>query len=167
MALFNESEQELIDAARMILSDGVRRLTSRTPLLPNNRTQSRQERETLSQAREAITLHLIASYGALPYETACAVLMDPQGRLLAIEEFPRGKATSVELSPRMLATFVLKHEAACVLLAHNHPSGDASPSRQDVTFTKEVGNWLKVMEVDLIDHLVLTAGEAGSIMGKW
>ena len=165
--IFNPMERELLDAARMILRDGVERLKSRSALLPSNKTPGRAGREECRKARDALAEFLCAEYGTRPYETAVAILMDPQGRLIAIEEFPRGKATHVELSPRILAQFVLTHGAACVLLAHNHPSGDATPSKADERFTQAIGPWLKAMEVDLIDHLVLNGGEANSILGDW
>ena len=165
--IFNGLERDLLDAARLILRDGVERLKRRPALLPSNRNNTRAGRQECRDARDALATHLCAEYGTRPYETAVAVLMDPQGRLIAIEEFPRGKATHVELSPRILAQFVLTHGAACVLLAHNHPSGDATPSKADVTYTHQISGWLKPMEVDLIDHLVLNASEAVSILGDW
>lgn len=165
--IFNPLERELLDAARLILRDGVERLKSRAALLPSTRNSGRAGREECRKARDALADHLCAEYGTRPYETAVAVLMDPQGRLIAIEEFPRGKATHVELSPRILAEFVLRHGAACVLLAHNHPSGDCTPSKADVQFTQAIGPWLKAMDCELIDHLVLNGSDAASILGDW
>ena len=165
--IFNGLEKDLLDAARIILRDGVERLKARAPLLPSNRNNTRAGRQECRDARDALATHLCAEYGTRPYETAVAVLMDAQGRLIAIEEFPRGKATHVEVSPRLLAGFILNHGAACVLLAHNHPSGDATPSKADVQFTQSIGGWLKAMEVDLIDHLVLNAADVSSILGEW
>ena len=165
--IFNPLERELLDAARLILRDGVERLKNRSALLPSNKTPGRAGREECRKARDALAEHLCAEYGTRPYETAVAVLMDPQGRLIAIEEFPRGKATHVELAPRILAQFILQHGAACVLLAHNHPSGDNTPSKADERFTANIGPWLKVMECELIDHLVLNGSDVSSILGDW
>lgn len=165
--IFNPLERELLEAARMLLRDGVERLKNRASLLPSNQTPGRAGREACRQARDTLATHLCAEYGTRPYETAVAVLLDPQGRLIAIEEFPRGKATHVELAPRILAEFILRHGAACVLLAHNHPSGDNTPSKADVRFTEHIAEWLKAMDTILVDHLVLNGSDAASILGDW
>lgn len=165
MSIFNESEQELIDAARMILSDGVRRVKSRQSLLPTSRdrTISKECRE----ARETVAMHLVATYGPLRHETGIAVLIDAQGQLIAIEELPRGKDTSCEMRPRLLAEYIVTHDASAVLLAHNHPSGHCAPSRADEQLTRVMSEWLGAMEIDLVDHLVITSGDYCTIKGNW
>lgn len=165
--IFSNEEQELISAARMILADGVSRLMQRQALFPTSRNRSKADRAECREARTVLTDKLVADYGSLRHEIAVAVLIDAQGRLIAIEQFPQGKATSVEVSPRILASFVLKHGASAVLLAHNHPSGDNTPSQQDVGMTERFAAWLKMMDVDLIDHLVLNGEDASSIVGHW
>lgn len=165
--IFNESERELIEAARMILSDGVTRLKGRENLFPTNRTKKRADRKEAREAREALTDKLVADYGSLRHEVAVAVLIDAQGRLITIEQFPQGKATQCEVSPRILAGWLVEHGASAVLLAHNHPSGDNTPSEQDVKMTAMLGGWLQVMDVALIDHLVLCGEGATSILGDW
>jgi DNA repair protein RadC len=165
--IFSKDEADLIAAARMILSDGVERLKGREGLFPTNRTRTRADRAECRSAREALTDKLVADYGSLRYEVAVAVLIDAQGRLIAIEQFPQGKANRVEVSARILAGFIMAHGASAVLLAHNHPSGDNTPSTADVKLTEMYSGWLKIMEVDLIDHLVLNGQEASSIVGCW
>jgi DNA repair protein RadC len=165
--LFADFERELIDAARMVLADGVRRLKDRENLFPTNRAKSRADRAECRAAREAVTASLVADYGSLRHEIAVAVLIDAQGRLITIEEFPQGKATHVEMSPRILAGMVIDSGATTVLLAHNHPSGDNTPSEQDIKVTQSLGAWLAMMEVSLLDHLVLSGEGASAIMGEW
>lgn len=72
MSIFSESERELIDAARMVLSDGVRRLSARPSLFPTNKANSRADRQAAIDARNALCEHLIATYGPLRYEVAVA-----------------------------------------------------------------------------------------------
>lgn len=165
MSIFNESEQELIDAARMILSDGVRRVQSRQSLLPTSR--NRAISKECHEAREAVAMHLVATYGPLRYETGVAVLIDAQGQLIAIEEFPRGKDTSCEMRPRLLAEYIVRHDASAVLLAHNHPSGHCAPSKADERLTLSMSSWLGAMNVDLVDHLVVTSADYCAIKGNW
>ena len=165
-AIFNAFERDLIDAARLVLSDGVERLKSRQNLLPTNR-HNRSGRNECREARDMLTAKLIADYGMLRHEAAVAVLIDAQGRLIAIEEFPHGRATSVEIRRRVLAQWIIQHGASAVLLAHNHPSGDNTPSKADVRLTAELAPWLAAMECELVDHLVLNSSDASSIMGGW
>ena len=165
--IFNHDEAELIAAARMILTDGVERLKGRVNLFPTNRSRSSTDKAAARAAREALADKLVADYGSLRHEVAVAVLIDAQGRLISIEQFPQGKAASCEVSPRILAGMVLQHGASACLLAHNHPSGDNSPSEQDIALTQMMESWLRVMDVDLIDHLVLSGEGAASIMGAW
>lgn len=164
--IFNEHEQELIDAARIVLRDGVERLKSRENLLPTNR-HNRAGRNECRTARDAITSLLIADYGMLRHEVAVAVLIDAQGRLITIEQFPQGKATSVEIRRRVLAEWIIRHGASALLLAHNHPSGDNTPSRDDIKLTEQLVPWLAAMECTLVDHLVLNSDDASSILGGW
>lgn len=164
--IFNDAERELIAAARMILSDGVSRLRGRQSLLPSNQ-HNKAGRQDCREARDAISAHLIAEYGILRHEVAVAVLMDAQGRLIDIRQFPQGRATQVEVSPRILAGWIVETGASVVLLAHNHPSGDNTPSHQDEVMTEKMGAWLAVMECQLIDHLVLNSDDVCSILGQW
>ena len=165
--IFSQDEEDLIAAARMVLSDGVNRLKSREGLFPTTQTRTKADRAECRAAREGLTDKLIADYGSLRFEVAIAVLIDAQGRLIAIEQFPQGKAAQCEVSPRILAAFIVQHGASAVLLAHNHPSGDNTPSSQDVNMTNRLVPWLRMMDVSLIDHLVLNGQEASSIVGEW
>lgn len=164
-SIFSPLEQELLDAAKMVLREGVTRLMGRQSLLPAK--QGRQVRNECREARDALSVHLCANYGHLRHEVAVCCLIDAQGRLIAIEEFPRGKATHCEVSGRILAEYIIRHGAACILLAHNHPSGDNTPSRADMELTKHLVEWVKPLECILIDHLVLNSSEASTITGEW
>ena len=167
--IFDESERELIEAARMILADGTRRLKAREGLFPTNRDKGkmRAAKADCRAAREALTDQLVADYGSLRHEVAVCVLIDAQGRLIDVKPFPQGKATHCEVSGRILAGMIVESGACAILLAHNHPSGDNTPSPEDVALTTLYASWLKVMECELIDHLVLCGEGAASIMGDW
>lgn len=165
MSIFNDSERELIDATRFVLRDGVERLKSRSVLFPS--TKGKAAREECREAREALTMHLIAEFGALRYETAAVALIDAQGRLIAVETFNEGERTHCEIKPRQLAEKIIRTGAAAVVLAHNHPSGDCTPSKQDVMMTADMLEWLKPLDCVLLDHLVLSSGDVSCIMGEW
>ena len=165
MSIFNDSERELIDAARMVLSDGIRRLSERPSLFPTNRANTKADRQAAIDARNALCDHLIASYGPLRYEVAVACLIDAQGRLITIEEFPRGGTAHCPISFRILAGWICSHGADSVILAHNHPSGDSTPSRQDKDLTSKLASWVPTIDCRLVEHYVVTVEEAVGIIG--
>lgn len=167
MSIFNESENELIDAARYVLRDGVERLKKREALFPTNRAHGREARKECAEAREALTLHLIAEYGSLRHETGIVALIDAQGRLITVETFPQGDQVSCGIDPRILAEKIIRTGAVAVLLAHNHPSGSSNPSKADVNLTNFLSEWLKPLGCELLDHLVLIPGDAACILGEW
>lgn len=163
-SIFNQDEQDLIDAARLILADGVRRLSQRDNLFPLP-GMSRNDRQALSDARSAFVSHLVAEYGPLRHEIAVAALIDAQGRLITVNEFPHGKESHVEIDYRRLAGWICETGAVAVVLAHNHPSGECSPSKADIDLTHALKSWLRPLRCALLDHFVITGEGAASITG--
>ncbi len=78
--------------------------------------------------------------------------------MIACEEMFRGTLTQTSVYPREVVRAALAHNAATVLLAHNHPSGLADPSRSDEALTKALRSALSLVDVRVIDHLVCAAG---------
>jgi DNA repair protein RadC len=163
--LFDSEECEALRSARDILQRGAARLRQRVAAVPTER--GARASENARQAREAITSLLMVQLGTLGHEQAVAVLFDAQGRMIAIEDFPQGELTSCTMPARMLAGFVTRHDAAMVLLAHNHPSGACAPSRPDERMHAQLTDWLRPMQCELIDSLVLTVDDWCSIGGNW
>lgn len=96
---------------------------------------------------------------ALPHETFWALWLDAQNRLLAAEELFRGSLTQTSVYPREVVKRALACNAAAVILAHNHPSGVAEPSRADEALTQALREALALVDVRLLDHFVV-AGSA-------
>ena len=69
------------------------------------------------------------------HEVFVAILLDAQNRVLGVEELFRGTLTQTSVFPREIVKEALKHNAAAVIFAHNHPSGVAEPSRADEALT--------------------------------
>ena len=82
-------------------------------------------------------------------------------RLIGWDELFRGTLTQTSVYPREVVKRALACNAAAVILAHNHPSGDPTPSSDDVTVTRAIVQAGKLLDVDVLDHLVI--GSAG----KW
>jgi len=95
----------------------------------------------------------------LPYEVFCCLFLDNRHRVLAFEELFRGTLNGTAVYPREIVKRALSHNAAAVILVHNHPSGVAEPSRADETLTDRLKEALTLVDVRLLDHLVVGDGE--------
>ena len=96
--------------------------------------------------------------GSLPHEVFLALWLDAQNRLIASEELFRGTLTQTSVYPREVVKRALAHNAGAVILAHNHPSGLAEPSRADEVLTSSLKQALAMVDVKLLDHFIVTAG---------
>ena len=94
----------------------------------------------------------------LPYEVFTVMFLDGQHRLLCTEEMFRGTLTQTSVYPRELVRRALALNAGAVVLAHNHPSGLAEPSRADEFLTQTIKSALALIDVRVLDHLVVGRG---------
>jgi|SRR5690625_204748 len=111
------------------------------------------------RVKQYCTLHL----GHLSVEHCMALYLDSQFRLIVAEEVSRGTLTQASVYPREIIKSALKHHAAAVILAHNHPSGVAEPSAADLSLTRHLKKALALVDIRLLDHLIVTANRAISL----
>ncbi|MBC3379030.1 DNA repair protein RadC [Serratia fonticola] len=102
-------------------------------------------------ARDWLRLQL----AGLEREVFVVVYLDNQHRLLACETLFTGSIRSTEVHPREVVKVALRHNAAAVILAHNHPSGMAEPSQADRIITDRVKTALALVDVHVLDHLII------------
>lgn len=95
-------------------------------------------------------------------EVFCVLFLDAQNRMLKFEELFQGTIDGAAVYPREVVRKVLQHNAAAVIFAHNHPSGVAEPSQADHRITERLQNALGLIEVRVLDHLVVGAGQSVS-----
>lgn len=91
----------------------------------------------------------------LEREEFIALFLDNQHQLLACETLFTGTINHTEVHPREIVKTALRHNAAAVILAHNHPSGMAEPSRADSLITSNLQNTLLLVGVRVLDHLII------------
>ncbi|MCX7150573.1 MAG: DNA repair protein RadC [Rhodocyclales bacterium] len=104
---------------------------------------------------QAVRDWLRLSIGNLPHEVFVALWLDAQNRLIASEELFRGTLTQTSVYPREVVKRALAHNAGAVILAHNHPSGLAEPSRADEVLTSSLKQALALIDVKLLDHFIV------------
>ena len=108
-----------------------------------------------NQAGEFFCLRL----GRYEHEVFACAFLDNRHNLIAVEEMFRGTIDGASIHPREVAKAALQHNAAAVIFAHNHPSGNAEPSQADKTITKRLKQALALIDVRTLDHFIVGAVE--------
>jgi len=112
---------------------------------------------------QAVRDYLQLQLGSRPHEIFAVLFLDSQHRLIALEELFRGTLTQTSVYPREVVVRALALHAASVVLAHNHPSGEAQPSRADEALTQTLKAALALVDVRVLDHFVVTSTQAISM----
>lgn len=106
--------------------------------------------------------YLTLQLGGRGFEVFAVMFLDAQMRLLRLEEMFRGTLTQTSVYPREVVKRALELHAHAVILAHNHPSGAAQPSKADEYLTQTLTSALKLVDVRVLDHLVVGENEVVS-----
>ncbi|MFL6662847.1 MAG: DNA repair protein RadC [Rhizobacter sp.] len=120
------------------------------------RSLARQlEKRPVFDSPQRVKDYLRLRLGHLAHEVFAVLFLDAQNRLLALEEMFRGTLTQTSVYPREVVKRALELHAGAVILAHNHPSGIAEPSRADEFLTRTLAGALQLIDVRVLDHLVV------------
>ena len=111
---------------------------------------------------QLVSDYLITQLAIEEQEVFRVMLLDNQHRLICDVELARGTINTASVSPRDVAKAALAHNAAAVILAHNHPSGIPTPSASDKQFTAAVVSALLLFEVRTLDHLIVGGAQTYS-----
>ncbi len=96
-------------------------------------------------------------------EVFCGIFLNTQHQVLAFEELFKGTIDGAAVYPREVVKRCLQHNAAAIILAHNHPSGVAEPSQADIAITAKLKRALEAIDVRVLDHLVVGQNEVTSM----
>lgn len=135
---------EVIAQARMLLRRQVRRGVAMT---------------SVQTVRDFLRLDI----GPLEHEVFIVMFLDAQLRLIDAQQMFRGTVAQSVVYPREVVKAALSLNASSLIVAHNHPSGLAEPSRADEALTATLKSTLSLVDVQLLDHLVVTTGEVVSL----
>ena len=116
--------------------------------------ESMKKKDTVAspeRARKYLTLKM-RNY---PHEVFACLFLDNQHRVIAFEELFRGTIDGASVHPREVVKRTLHHNAAAIILVHNHPSGGSEPSHADRHITEELKSALALIDVRILDHFVV------------
>lgn len=94
----------------------------------------------------------LASY---EHEVFAVLLLDNRHRIISYEELFHGTIDGASVHPREVVKTALRHNAAAVILAHNHPSGVAEPSQSDQSITQRLKEALALVDIRVLDHFII------------
>ena len=110
----------------------------------------------------AVKEYLRAKLAGFEHEVFSVLFLDSQHRLIEYAEMFRGTIDSASVYPRELVKAALRHNAAAVIISHNHPSGNPEPSRADEALTTQLRQALALVDVRTLDHIIVAGSRTTS-----
>jgi DNA repair protein RadC len=115
---------------------------------------------------KAVSDFLKLHFAGQPYESFAVLYLNAQHAFVAFEDVFRGTLTQTSVYPREILVRALHHQAAAVILSHNHPSGAAQPSRADEALTQTLKTALALIDVRVLDHVIVAGTRSLSMAEK-
>ena len=109
-------------------------------------------------APRAVRHYLELHFATQAHESFVVLFLDTRNRLISADDMFRGTLTHASVYPREVVKAALRHNAAAVIVSHNHPSGVAEPSIADAALTTSLKQALALIEVRLLDHFIVGGG---------
>ncbi|KPG99654.1 hypothetical protein AEQ67_11010 [Pseudomonas sp. RIT-PI-q] len=119
----------------------------------------RLRRDSVMESPLAVRDYLKAMLRHEPHEVFGCLFLDSKHRVLAFETLFRGSIDSTSVYPRQVVKRALAHNAAALILCHNHPSGNTDPSQADRMLTKRLQEALDLIDVRVLDHFIVGDGD--------
>ncbi len=107
--------------------------------------------------------YLLEKYLCYTKETVAITSFNGKGQILGFDVLAEGDSSSAELSIRKILEIVMKRNPVCVVLSHNHPSGFAIPSNEDLALTNKLFTLLANINVRLLDHIIIANNDYVSL----
>jgi DNA repair protein RadC len=124
---------------------------------------NRMERESIEQEKiqspEQAAQLILYDMGALDQEELWVILLNTRNHVLGIETVYRGSLNSSQVRVGELFKSAIRVNAASIIVAHNHPSGDPTPSPDDIAVTRAIVEAGDLLDVEVLDHLVIGSGK--------
>ena len=125
-------------------------------------TQKKSSMATINSADDVASF-MMPELRHLKKECFVSLLMDVKGKVFHIDRVSIGELSGAPAHPREVFTLAVRMSAASVIFVHNHPSGDSSPSKEDVVTTKRLCESGKILGIKVLDHVIIGDGEYTSM----
>jgi DNA repair protein RadC len=123
--------------------------------------ETSKERPTINSPEDAANL-VAYDMSALDQEYLKVILLDTRNHVLNIEEVYKGSVNSSQVHVGEVFKAAIRQGANAIIVVHNHPSGDPTPSPDDVAVTRAIVQAGKLLDVDVLDHMIIGQGK-----GRW
>lgn len=123
-------------------------------------------RSDRSAASNVTRQYLVARFAKLEHEVFCCIYLNCRHQIIDCEELFRGTYHTAIVHAREVVKQALKHNAAAMIVAHNHPSGSSEESDADRSITRRLKSALELVDVKLLDHLVIAGAVVTSMADK-
>ncbi|NNE63924.1 MAG: DNA repair protein RadC [Gammaproteobacteria bacterium] len=117
-------------------------------------SESIRKNDCLTSPADTLT-YLKSRLRDQPHEIFACLMLDNRNRVIAFRELSRGTIDGASVYPREVVKQALADNAACVILAHNHPSGVSEPSQADIQITKRLKEALALVDIRVLDHVIV------------
>jgi DNA repair protein RadC len=91
------------------------------------------------------------------FESSFILLLNRANATIGYAKISQGGLTGTVMDPRLIAKYAVESLAVSIILAHNHPSGNLNPSQQDIDITKKIKEGLKMLDINVFDHIILSS----------
>lgn len=123
-----------------------------------------QREDLTATSPDLVKKYCQLNIGGLDYEVFAMMMLDNKNRLMKFSILFRGTIDHATIHPREVAREVLLINAAAVIFVHNHPSGNVEPSRPDLLMTAKLTDCLKLFDVRVLDHIIVSGEATLSLM---
>ena len=158
--VFSESEEELCRVGKMSMNTALL-----IKLIAYN--EARRKTDNFKFGEKHTELELREFIGALflgsSVETVYAIMLDNEGRVISAEHISEGTVNASDVIPRKILECANKRKARSLILAHNHPKGNKTPSKDDVMTTGRLTSLFATVGIRLVAHYIVADGDVGRI----
>lgn len=122
--------------------------------LPKRRVMKSIENKYVTKASDIADVFVALMEGE-KYEVVYIACLNANKRFVGVDMVSRGTVTEAPIYMRNIMEIALRYNSSSVILAHNHPTGEVNPSKEDIEMTEQVRSWLAGAEINVLDHLII------------
>lgn len=124
-------------------------------LVKDKTTRYSFDRDCSSPKKAVDVFNAVFGLADSPQEVLCALYLNTKNQIVGIQEVTRGTVDRSLATAAEIYKAAILHNASHVIMAHNHPSGDPEPSREDISVTQRIAEAGRILEIPLLDHVII------------